>query len=359
MSPAVATPKDLRRSSPAAQEDVRRRVVHAVMMEGVTQVAAARLFGVSRMSVNSWVGRVRKAEADAGADTGPDVLASGKRGRPAGSGAVLKPWQAAKIVNLIRDRMPNQLKLPFYLWTREAVQRLIHDEFGIDLAPTTMGLYLKRWGFTVQKPAVRAYERNEADVLEWLEKKYPAIAERAKKEGALIWWGDETGVRSRHVSGTTFGVKGQTPIVRATGKWFGCNLISAITNRGELAFMLYEGSFNAATFQDFLERLIKQADKKIFLVLDNLRVHHAKVLRPWLAANAEKIELFFLPSYSPDLNPNEILNQDIKTNSVGKERARTKDELKSNTIAHLVKRQSQPEVVASFFGETHVRYAAA
>lgn len=344
-------PVDMRRLSPDAQEALRRRVVNAVLTEGLTQTAAARMFGVSRVSVNGWMKAIKEA--------GDTALASGRRGRPAESGAALKPWQAATVCNIMRAGCPDQMKLPFALWTREAVQRLIHEKFGMELAVTTVGNYLRRWGFTVQKPTVRAYERSDAKVRAWLEEEYPAILRRAKAEGALVWWGDETGVRSRHVAGRTYSPKGETPIVRATGKYFGCNLISAITNRGELVFMLYDGKFNATVFQEFLGRLLGTTDKKVFLVLDNLRVHRAKVLQPWLEANKSRIELFFLPPYSPDLNPDEILNQDIKTNSVGKRRARDRDQLVANTTAHLEARARTPDVIASFFGERHVQYAAA
>ncbi len=353
MPPTAASlvPKDMRQMSPQTQEAIRVRAVQAVLRDGLTQTAAAALFGVSRASVNTWVGKME--------EKGADALKSGRRGLKPGDGASLAPLQCARIVTIIRGNCPNQLKFPFALWTREAVQALVASEFGIDLAITTVGNYLRRWGFTPQKPAVRAYERNPEAVRRWLEEQYPAIVARAKKEGALIWWGDEMGIRSRHVAGRSYAPKGETPVVSATGKYFGCNMISAITNRGELAFMLFEGKFNAAVFLEFSERLLQQTSQKVFLILDNLRVHNAKVAAPWFEENKEKIERFFLPSYSPDLNPDELLNQDLKTNAIGKKRARTLEQLVANTEGHLLARQARPETVAAYFGEKHVRYAAA
>jgi transposase len=341
----------MRRLTPGEQEAIRERVVRAVLQNGLTQTAAAALFGVSRASVNTWVGKV--------AEKGADALKSGRRGAKPGDRASLAPLQCARIVTIIRGNCPNQLKFPFALWTREAVQALIADEFKINLAITTVGNYLRRWGFTPQKPAVRAYERNPEAVRRWLEEQYPAIVARAKREGALIWWGDEMGLRSRHVAGRSYSPKGETPVVTATGKYFGCNMISAITNRGELAFMLFEGKFNASVFLEFSERLLQQTPQKVFLILDNLKVHNAKVAAPWFEENKERIERFFLPSYSPDLNPDEILNQDLKTNAIGKKRARNLDELVANTRSHLLARQARPETVAAYFGEKQVRYAAA
>lgn len=342
--------RDARQLSQSAQEELRHRAV-SMVRSGFTQTLVAQLLEVSRGAVNLWC---RRAE-----ELGDAALAKGQRGQPEGQRQRLQGTQAAIICNLIRDRCPEQVKLPFALWTREAVQRLIHDQFGIELGVRAVGDYLARWGFTVQKPAVRVYECSTEAVRRWVEEEYPRIAARAKAEGAGIWWGDETGLRSRHYTGTSYSPRGKTPITRGSGKHFGCNLFSAITNKGELAFRVYEGTFNAAIFQDCMERLVSHANgKKVFLILDNLRVHHAKVLQPWLDEHRQEIELFFIPSYSPHLNPDELLNHDLKANAVGRKRARSKDELIDNATKHLEGRAGTPEVVAAFFKEAHVRYAA-
>ena len=322
-----------------------------MVRSGLTQTLVASMLAVSRVAVNNWCRRAETA--------GEDALKQRPRGQPVGQRQRLKGTEAAILCNIIRDNCPDQIKLPFALWTREAVQRLIFERFGITLAIRTVGDYLERWEFTVQKPAVRVYECSAEAVRRWVEEDYPRIAAAAKVAGAGIWWGDETGLRSRHYTGTSYSPRGKTPITRGTGKHFGCNLFSAITNRGELAFRVYEGMFNAEIFQDCLERLVRQASgRKVFLILDNLRVHHAKLLQPWLAEHKAEIELFFIPSYSPHLNPDELLNHDLKANAVGRKRARNKDELISNATDHLDGRARSPEVVAAFFREKHVRYAA-
>lgn len=342
--------RDARQLTQSAQEELRRRAV-AMVRSGLTQLMVADLLDVSRGAVGMWC---RRAERE-----GDDALQKRKRGQPEGQRQRLSGTQAATICNIIRDRCPDQVKLPFALWTREAVQRLISEQFGVELAIRTVGDYLARWGFTVQKPAVRVYECSSEAVRRWVEDEYPRIAARAKAEGAGIWWGDETGLRSRHYTGTSYSPRGKTPITRGSGKHFGCNLFSAITNRGELAFRVYEGKFNATIFQDCMERLVAQArGRKVFLILDNLRVHHAKVLKPWLEAHRHEIELFFIPSYSPHLNPDELLNHDLKANAVGRKRARNEGEMIANAIDHLEGRARTPEVVAAFFREEHVRYAA-
>jgi len=167
------------------------------------------------------------------------------------------------------------------------------------------------------------------------------------------------GLRSDHVAGRSWGLKGKTPVVEATGKRFGCNMISAITNRGRLNFMVFQGRFTGPVFLRFLRRLVRQSDQKVFLIVDGHPVHRARKVKAWLEQNSEDIELFYLPSYSPHLNPDEILNQDIKTNAVGRNRASNLPELMTNVRRFLRSRQRRPHVVRRYFLERHVRYAAA
>ena len=265
----------------------------------------------------------------------------------------------AQVAKTLRDRMPDQLKLPFYLWTREAVVALVEERFGVRISVWTAGRYLKRWGFSPQKPMRRAYERSQEAVRTWLDETYPSLHKRARAEGATIYWGDEMGLRSDHVAGRSWGLKGQTPVVDTTGKRFGCNMISAITNRGQLNFMVFKGRFTGPVFLRFLQRLVRQSDRKVFLIVDGHPVHRARKVKTWLEKNVEDIELFYLPSYSPHLNPDEILNQDIKTNAVGRNRARDLPQLMANVRRFLRSRQRRPLLVRRYFRERHVRYAAA
>ena len=216
------------------------------------------------------------------------------------------------IKRLITDKSPDQLKFPFALWTRDAVRQLIRQRLSIDLPIRTVGDYLKRWGFTPQKPIKRAYERNNSAVKRWLELEYPEIVKRAKQEGAEISWADETGLRSDDVTGRGYAPQGKTPVVKKKGARERLTMLSAITNRGKVRFTFFPGSVNSARLITFLDRLIKDVERKIFLVLDNLPVHHCKPVKQWLAANVDRLEAFYLPKYSPDLNPDEFLNSEFK-----------------------------------------------
>lgn len=341
---------DTRRLSPAAQEELRRRAVRAVAA-GTSQSEVARLFGVSRQSVNGWVQAQRRG--------GEGALTSSRRGRRPGEQQALRPWQQAQIAKAIRERNPDQLKLPFFLWTREAVRELIERRFSIRLSLVCVGNYLRRWGFTPQKPLRRAFEQDPVAVARWLEREYPEIARRARREGAEILWADETGLRSDHAAGRSYGLRGQTPIVPGSGRRFSASVLSAISNRGRLHFRVFCGRFDGELFIDFLRRLCRQLGRKLYVIVDGHPVHRSRKVKDWLARHEDRIALFYLPPYSPELNPDELLNQDLKTNSLGRRRPRNQHELISDTRSYLRRRQRQPELVSRYFGEPHVRYAAA
>jgi transposase len=268
------------------------------------------------------------------------------------------PWQAATVVRFLTDRCPDQLQMPFFLWTREAVRDLMAQRFGVRLSVWTVGRSLRRWGFTPQKPIRRAYERDPEAVRRWLKKQYPAIRGLARRERATIYWGDETGMRSDHQAGRSWGRRGQTPVVPGTGKRFRCNMISALTNRGKLAFMVFSGRFTQTVFLVFLRRLVRHTRRTLFLILDSHPVHVGAHTQRWVKRHRQQIRLFFLPGYSPELNPDELLNQDVKTNAVGRKRPRTAPELVSNVRRFLFSTQRRPQKIRRYFRHPSVRYAA-
>jgi len=280
------------------------------------------------------------------------------RGRKQGDGRQLTAAQEAEIRRLICDKTPDQFKLGFALWNRQAVLQLVHDRLGIELPIRTVGEYLKRWGFTPQKPIEKAYEQRPAEVKKWLDEEYPQIAARAKAEQAEIHWGDETGLRSDDVRGRGYAQKGHTPVVRVNNKREGLSIISTVTNRGKVRWKIFEGEMHADLLIDFFKRLIKDADRKVFLILDNLKVHHARKVKAWLADHEDEIEVFYLPSYSPELNPDECLNADLKDGVTRRAPARSKGQLKKAAISHLRKLQKSPQRVRKYFEHKPVRYAA-
>lgn len=341
---------DARSLSGEAQEDLRLRVVEAVQ-KSLSQTEAAEVFGLARGTVNRWMKLVERE--------GRRALKARRRGRP--RQARLAPHQAATTVRMILRGCPDQLRLPFALWTREAVQQLLLRKFEVRVSVWTVGRYLRAWRLTPQKPVRRAYEQNPKAVRQWLEEEYPAIRAEARHEKAQIHWLDEMGMRSDHQAGRSYGRRGQTPVVWGTGQRFRSNMISSITNRGRLAFMLFQEPFTSRVFLSFLRRLVRLNRKrrqKIFLIADGHPVHKAGPVTRWLAAHTAEIRIFWLPSYSPELNPDELLNQDVKTNALGRVRPRDVDEMMGHVRSYLRITQGHPRAVRRYFQEPHVQYAA-
>ena len=336
---------------PAAQAALRNRAVRAVL-DGMTQAQVARVFGVHHNAVNRWVKRYRQG--------GWDGLSERRRGRRPGEQAALSESQQQEVIALVRDATPDQLGLPEFLWTREAVAELITQRYGVGLARTTVGGYLRGWGFSPQRPQRRALEQNSAAVARWLATEFPAIRAQAKREGGMVLWLDEMGVRSDAAAGRSWAPVGQTPVIKRTGKRFRVNLISAVSNAGRLRFRLFVGSFNGPVFIDFLRRLLRDCGgRKVHLIVDGHPVHHAKLVSAWVTGHADRIELHFLPGYSPELNPVELLNHDVKANAAGRRRPRSASELRDELHGYLRRRQRRPEGLVRFFDHPTTRYAAA
>jgi len=342
--------RDARSLPQAAQEELRRRAV-ALVEQGRSQVEVAGLLSVSANAVGNWVRAHRRG--------GDRALAAKRRGRRGGH-TKLSDAQQQKIAALIVGNNPDQLKLPGFLWTRALVRDLIFQRFQLQLGEDTVGRYLRAWGFSPQKPMRRAYEQSDEAVRAWLEQRYPEIEKRARRERAEILWADESGLRSDHTAGRTWAPVGQTPVTKGTGKRFKANLIAAISNTGTLRFRVFDEKFTGPVFLDFLKRLVKDAKgRKIMLIIDGHPAHRARIVRDWVAANPTLIELHFLPGYSPELNPAECLNQDVKTNALGKRRPVDINQLKADVRGFLRSAQRRPAKVARYFHERHVTYAAA
>jgi transposase len=341
--------RDFRKLSIAQQAELRRVAVNMVL-GGMKRIDAAAAIGVNRRFVGEWM---RAYEQD-----GEAALAGGKRGRRPGEQKALNRQQEAMIRRMIASKCPDQLELPFALWTREAVAQLIERKTGISLSLSAVGSYLAAWNFTPQKPIRRATERDDAAIRAWLEQDYPAIAKRAKKIGAEIHWADETGVSNQANYGHSFAPRGETPVIPRPAARFTQSMISSVTNLGTLRFMIYDGALNTMIFLEFLRRLIKGADRKLFVIVDNLRVHRARRVTAWLAENADRIELFYLPPYAPECNPDEYLNNDVKQGMGRRSTPLDKATMKAGLRSHMQGLQRQPHKVQAFFQAPDVRYAA-
>src|SRR5919202_6383781 len=337
---------EIRNLLAAAQED-RRRLVIGLRQSGMTYQAIAESDGLSPTGVLNICHRF--------AAEGAKGLVSKPRGRKPGEQRLLDPAQEAEVQALIRHHTPDELGLPFALWNRAAVRALIARQCGVELAVRTVGKYLARWGFTAQKPIRRAYEQDPAAVRRWLRQAYPAIVARARRARGVIFWGDETGLRSDDVRGRGYAPRGRTPLVRVCHKRARLSLVSAVANKGELRWMVADGAVNAPTFIRFLQRLVRDARRKVFLILDRLKVHRARLIQDWLVAHQAEIEAHYLPAYSPELNPDEGVNADLKQAVTRKAPARSRQQLMRAALSHMHSLSKQPRRIRSIFGHKTFR----
>jgi transposase len=342
--------RDFRGLGRAAQEALRRRALFLIEREGMTQAEAARAVGVHRQTVNIWQRRYR--------ERGEAGVLDGRRVSPRRDKGLLTAEEAGQVRGWLTGQTPDQLGLPFALWTARAVRELIERRFAKRLGLSTVRLYLQRWGMTPQKPLVRAKERSPAAIQAWLERDYPAIAKRAKAQQAVIHWGDETGISNQDRIGRSWAPEGKTPVIARTAERITRSMIAAVSNRGLMRFMLHEGALNVGRFLTFLRRLVKDAGRKVFLIVDNLKVHHAAAAKAWVASHSREIELFYLPAYAPDHNPEEYLNGELKRELHQRPQPDGKDELIRNARSVLRAIQRSPERVRAFFAPQPVRYAA-
>lgn len=345
---AISLP-DGRELSEDVLEALRLRALHGCEL-GFTETEIAQLLGVRRETVCHWW--------SAYADGGPDALPHDRSGRPTGSGRALCDEQAARIQQLLRSHQPEELGIPAPLWTRRAVGELIHQQCGITLAVRTVGLYLQRWGFTPKKPRRHARDQDPEEVRQWLEETYPAIEERARQEGAEIYWGDEVGVAADQTPARGYAPEGEPATMNVPDPHVRVNQISAISNQGKVHFMTYLGTMNAALFMIFLERLLRSTTGKVFLIVDHLRAHLTPEVAAWVRARGARVELFYLPCYAPERNADEYLNHDLKEQVNAAGLPHNKAEVRSRIQGFMRKLLHLPQHVMSYFHHPLVQYAA-
>ena len=336
---------DARKLDRKSQETLRIRGVQAVQ-SGQSPEEIAKTLGIHRSTIYNWLSSYNE-----GGFTNLKLRLS--PGRP----PIVKGRQLKWIYQMI-IKDPQQMKFPFALWTRKRVQQAIKEKYRISLSVTSVGRLMGSLGFSPQRPIKKAYEQSPSLVKKWLKKEYPKIKKLAKEEGARIYFGDESGLRSDYHSGTTWSPKGETPVVIKTGKRFGLNMISAISSKGEMRFMIVEGRMNGKVFISFLKRLILEVRGPVYLIVDGHPMHKSKKVKEYVRSTEGILKLFYLPPYSPDLNPDELVWNHLKYHCIGKLFIRTKEELQEKVLSYLKSLQKKPQIIRSFFQKPSLKYAA-
>ena len=326
-------------------EALRIRAVRRIE-QGESPEIVIKALGMNRRTIYRWIALYREGGIEA-------LKATPLAGRPLKLGGVKLRW----VFKTVTTKNPLQLKFPFALWTREMVKELIERKYGVKLSVVSVGRLLRKLGLSCQKPLMRAFQQDPVFVQQWIEEDYPKIKQLARQEKAEIYFEDEAGIRSDHHFGTTWGMKGTTTIVKTTGARFSLNMISAITSKGKMKFMTYSGKMKAPVFCEFLKRLTHNVSTKIFLILDGHPVHRSSQVKKFIQATKGKMRLFYLPPYSPELNPDELVWNNVKS-KMGRSSIKGPDDFQEKVRYYLRSLQRTPEKICGFFQEPHLRYAA-
>jgi len=338
--------RDARALDHKTLEEIRIRAVERVQA-GESPEVVIKALGFSRSCIYTWLAMYRSGGWGA-------LKARALKGRP----LKIRPAQMRWMYRTVTGKTPLQYRFEFALWTREIIRTLLREKFQLKVSLASVGRLLKQLGLSCQRPLYRATEQDPERVRRWREEEYPAIRQQARKEGADIYFGDEAGVRSDCHAGTTWGIQGQTPVVRSTGQRSSMNMISAVSARGHLRFMVSKGKVNGAVFVEFLKRLLYHAPRPIFLILDGASYHTSRPVKDYVTSLSGKLRLFFLPPYAPELNPDEQVWNYVKHHGVGRTAMRAGHELKKFVFARLQSLQKLPWTVRMFFLTSDTQYAA-
>ncbi len=331
-------------------EVLRRKAVEAVIVHGETQKRASELFGFSQTSMSKYIADYEQS--------GESTLVYKKRGVKPGTYSKLTEKQLDMVKIAVTTKTPDEVGMNYTLWTSKVICEYIQKIFQIKYAERSMRDLMKRLGFSSQKPITRAYKRDPEKISRWLEEDYPKIKVLASQEVARIYWADGMGINSTDNRGRTYSPRGTTPAIKNAGTRFKCNMFAAISPQGFMNWMVFSDNFTAKHFINFLGRLNRQINQKIFLILDNHKVHHSRLVQNYVNKNKEKIRLFFLPPYCPELNPEELVNQDVKANANNYKPVKTAEDLATNLRYYLTKIQFNEFKIRNYFTKQDVAYAS-
>lgn len=336
---------DGRKLTHEQSEYIRIQAVKAVRKRNQSPEDVIKIFGLHRSNIYNWLKKFDKGGFSALRST-----------RAKGPAPKLSAHQKARLAEYLLKN-PTQLRFEYALWTVVMIKELIATKFNVQYSSVQIGRLLKQIGFSKQKPLERAYQQDPVEVAKWLKKKYPAIKREAKKEKRVIYFSDEAGFHATAQYGSTWAPSGETPIVKSTGQRQKVNCISAISNRGKLRFMLYKERFTAKVFMQFLKRLMLNQKQPISLIVDGHRAHFTKAVQEYIKTTKGKLKIYKLPSYSPELNPDEFVWNNAKQKVAKRKHSKTRKTFKEVVNQNMIKIQRDKKLLKTFFCQNDVRYA--
>jgi transposase len=328
---------------------LKKKAVMAVVRKELSQKKACKVFGFSQTSMCKYMVEYRQY--------GEASFEYVKRGAKPRAYCKLTLEQEELMRKTLLMQTPDEVGMDYTLWNSKVITEFVRKEFGVTYAARSMRDVMKRMGFSCQKPIKRAYERDPAKVKIWLEIEYPRIKTQAMQEGARIYWADEMGIQSQDNRGKMYSLKGKKPIIKKSGTRFKCNVLAAITSHGHMNWTVYKDNFNGQKFIEFLKRILRQVNQKVFMIVDNHKAHHSKEVKTYVEKNKDRIALFYLPPYSPEINPQELVNQEVKAHANNFKVVRKLDDLMTNVRYYLTKLQCNPFKVINYFRKKEVVYA--
>jgi transposase len=326
--------------------ELRKRAVARVQAGESPEVVISAM-GFSRACIYNWLAMYR-----AGGWGGLDARKRGGRPRKL-NGRIIR-W----VYQVVVGKDPRQYKFPFALWTRNAIATLIYQRYDIRLSVNSVGRLLAQLGITPQKPLWRAYQQDPERVRKWVQEEYPSIAKEAKRLRAEIWFADESGLRSDYHAGTTWGLKGKTPVVRSTGARHRLNMLSVVNRRGRIRFMVQKGGVNGKVMCRFLDRLMVGSSRPVFLIWDGHPTHKSSEVAKKIRSYNGRLRVYQLPGYSPELNPGEGVWGEVKSHRVGRAGVFTFADMRSKALGALRHLSHRPDKVRGFFRTPTTLYAS-
>lgn len=327
------------------QAAIRRLAIHFFTSENIHPELIAERICVSVRSVYRWIDWYKKR--------GMSAFQLPKPSRK----CKLIDEQINEIITIVITKTPLNFGFETSLWTRTIICKIILDKFSISIHESTIGKIFKRKKITYQKPIRKYYQQNKSDVDYFCHVSFQKLKQKAEKENAIIVFLDECTAKVNPNNGKTWGEIGKTPIIPADGSRYRINVIGTLDLSGNSHFMTFENNIDSITFIVYLDEFMKNKKNKVYMILDNAGFHNSKLVKSHVEKKyKEKLELINLPSYSPELNPVELLWAHLKSHGINRIVTKNKNDFFAAVEIHLSEFMKNKNLCRNFFNKNELSY---